>query len=126
MKICLPWRTASSKCDGRNPGGVARITTSAMRDGMLIGVEADEFVLFRHIDAVGVIGFEVVVAAVQPVFEASAMATSLSGPSVLRAWLAAPEPRPPQPISANFSVSSLGRENARRKRGARRPGWRWF
>src|SRR3981081_2771543 len=33
------------------------------------------------------------------------MATSLIGPSVLRAWSAAPEPRPPQPIKASFRVS---------------------
>ena len=29
MNTCLPWRTASSKCRGRNPGGVASRTTSA-------------------------------------------------------------------------------------------------
>src|SRR6267143_7330952 len=36
---------------------------------------------------------------------ASAIAISLTLPSVLRAWSAAPEPRPPQPINAIFSVS---------------------
>src|SRR5258706_5153551 len=33
------------------------------------------------------------------------MATSLTEPEVLRAWLAAPEPRPPHPIKATLSVS---------------------
>src|SRR5260221_10168094 len=33
------------------------------------------------------------------------MATSLTEPEVLRAWLAAPEPRPPHPIKAILSVS---------------------
>src|SRR5262245_42172846 len=33
------------------------------------------------------------------------MATSLTEPSVLKAWSAAPEPRPPHPISASLSVS---------------------
>ena len=37
--------------------------------------------------------------------KASAMATSLTSPAVLSAWLAAPEPRPPQPTSATLIVS---------------------
>ena len=35
------------------------------------------------------------------------MATSFIGPSVLRAWPAAPDPRPPHPIKAILSVSLL-------------------
>ena len=36
---------------------------------MLIGVESDKFILFRHVHAVGVFGLEVVVTAVQAVLE---------------------------------------------------------
>jgi hypothetical protein len=76
------------------------------RDGMLIGVESDEFVLFRHIHAVGVIGLEFVVAAVQAVFESVGHGDQFEGAGGAEGLAAAPLPRPPQPISATFSVSS--------------------
>ena len=45
----LPGLTAASKCIGRKPGGVARITRSMSPfRSLLVGVESDELVLVRH------------------------------------------------------------------------------
>ena len=76
------------------------------RNRLFVGVETDELPVFRHIHAVRVLSFSN-----SPGWTparcgtASAMATSFTGPSVLSAWSAAPEPRPPQPIRAIFKVS---------------------
>ncbi len=49
-KTCLPAATAAARCTGRKPGGVARMTRSTSDgDHLLVGVEAGEASLRRHL-----------------------------------------------------------------------------
>jgi len=103
MKTCLPALTAASKWNGRNPGGVARMTTFTSGRASTFW-KASNPMNWRSAGTstfTPCLFFNSLREPLRRSSNISAMATSFTlGPVTLRFWSAAPEPRPPQPIMA--------------------------
>ena len=114
------------------------------RDRLFVGVEADELVFFRHVDAVGLIALghfflSVLIRAVEAIAKDVGHGDEFDRPFGAQGLAAAPVPRPPQPMSAIFKVSvccaktgvaaaavaTVARWFSFRECGSRQAGSRW-
>ncbi len=117
IKACLLAATAFSKCSARKPGGVVRMTTStSIASTLSIASRPTNLCASSTFTLSPTPGRRFRFSWLFSIWSAamSAMAASSIFESACSAWLAAPVPRPPQPMSAIFSVLPASFS---------RPGW---
>ncbi len=115
QKTCLPASTAAFRWKGRNPGGVARSTTST---------PLSKTFLYESRPINEVSGFTVILLLMASSFfsdlklpcrrssKMSPMAVNIAFLSAFKACSAAPVPRPPHPMSPTLSVSEFAAKSA--------------